>query len=119
MPDTIIQTGPGYTTDPYNAPEERAECDDPISKLFAKITGPGGLFSTWRERHISIMGAAAGWRAGTLSPVPTCPPLWQDECQYYDGCAMLANVLKCQWPTVVAGLTAIIGLIVSGVVKIG
>jgi len=109
-------TGPGYTTDPYK--DEGGECDDPISKLFAKVSGPGGLFSTWRERHIAIMGAAAGWRAGTLSPVPTCPPLWQDECQYFDGCAMLANVLKCQWPGVSAFIVALLGAVASGIIKI-
>ncbi len=110
-------TGPGYTTDPYK--DEGAECDDMISKLFEPVSGKGGLFSTWRERHIGIAGASAGYRTGTMENVPECPPLWQDECQYFNGMAMLVNVAKCQWPAVVAGLTALAGLVGAGVLKVG
>lgn len=113
-------TGPGYTEDPYDSPSERAECDDLITKLISKIGfGPGGPFSTWRERHIGIAGASAGWRAGTTSLEGKCPPLWVDEMQYYEGMWMIANLIKCQWPSVVAVCTALIGAIASGVVKIG
>jgi hypothetical protein len=85
------QTGPGYTTDPFK--DEGGECDDAISRAFAKITGPGGLWSTWRERHITIEAVKAGLKAKVLENVPDCPPLWQDECQYW-GAAMAANVAK-------------------------
>lgn len=92
----------GYTFDPYK--DEGAECDDIISHLFEPMTGRGGLFSTWRERHIAIAGASAGFRAGTFSNVPDCPPLWQDEAQYFNGMAMVINVVKCQWPTILVVL---------------
>jgi len=117
VPDASVQTGPGYTEDPYE--DEGGECDDPISRLFAKVSGPGGLFSTWRERHIGIAGATAGWRAGTTSLDGKCPPLWADEMQYYEGMWMLFNILKCQWPSLVAGITALTGLLASGIIKIG
>lgn len=87
-------TGPGYTTDPYNTPEEHAECDDAISKFTAQWTGPGGLLSTWRERHIAINGIWAGLRAPQFADIPDCPPLWVDEVQYYRGAALISNVAK-------------------------
>lgn len=99
------KTGPGYTTDPYDTPGERAEgC--PIGKLFP-WTGPDGLWSTWREWHITEAGLWAGLRAGTLQDIPDCPPLWSDEMQYYRSAAAVANVLKCQWPSIVVAASAI------------
>jgi hypothetical protein len=108
MPEAVPaqKTGPGWTTDPYA--DEGGECDDLISKITAKFTGKGGTWSTWRERHISIEGICDGLRAGTLSDVPKCPPLWYDEAQYYDGCAMIANVVKCQWPGILTTLAGVI-----------
>jgi hypothetical protein len=92
----------GYDYDPYDTLGEHAEI----------LTTPSGVilydgpFSTYREIHISVRGIAAGLRAGTFSNVPPCPPLWQDEGQYWDGCSMIANVIKCNWPGVLATLTA-------------
>jgi len=104
--DAPAQNRPGYEFDPYK--DEGGEVDDLISKFTERFSGKGGTWSTWRERHISIEGICDGLRAGTLSDVPKCPPLWIDECQYYDGCAMVANVVKCQWPGILATLTAAI-----------
>ncbi len=70
--------------DPYDYPSERAE-------IFKGYTGP---FSTYREVHISINAIAAGLRAGQLEQVPPCPEMWLDERQYWEGCAMIANVAK-------------------------
>lgn len=105
--------------DPYDNEGERAECDDVVTKLIAKIGfGYGGPFSTWRERHIAIAGATAGWRAGTTSLDGTCPEMWQDEKQYYEGMWMIANILKCQWPSVVVFLSAAGTALATGIIKI-
>jgi len=87
------KTGAGYTTDPYDTPEEKAECKDLITKVFA-WTGKDGTFSTWRERHVFIRGAVAGLKAPALENVPNCPPMWDDEGQYWDAAAMGFNVGK-------------------------
>ena len=99
--------GPGYTVDPYK--EEGGECDDFISHIFEPYTGKGGLFSTWRERHIFLAGVVAGLKAGTLSNIPQCPPLWQDEVQYFDSAATFFNVLKSNWPGFVGGFIGVVG----------
>jgi hypothetical protein len=100
---------PGYDYDPYDTPGERAEGMF-IGKWIGKITGnPDGFCSTHREWHILLAGISAGLKAGTLSQVPDCPPLWMDEMQYFNDPAMIANVVKCQWPgvvTVIGGLIA-------------
>lgn len=90
--------GPGYTTDPY-----KDEGDAPffLGTMFAGLTGDAdGFISTYREWHIMLAGIGAGLRAKTFENVPECPPLWEDEKQYWDVPAMVANVVKCQWPTV-------------------
>jgi len=106
-------------TDPYDSPEERAECQDVITTIISKIGfGYGGPFSTWRERHIAIAGATAGWRAGTTSLDGTCPEMWLDERQYYEGMWMLFNIAKCQWPSVAVFLTAAGTALATGIIKI-
>ena len=119
MPEEVLGVPvlhrPGYEFDPYR--DESGEVEDGFTFLFVKWTGKGGLFSTWRERHIGIAGIVAGLKAGTLENVPDCPPLWADECQYFNGCAMIANVLKCQWPGIIATVTAgIAALKMTGVI---
>jgi len=105
------ETGPGYTTDPYNTPEEHAEGYF-IGSFVAGITGnPDGFCSTSREWHIMLAGIKAGAKAGTLEQIPDCPPLWQDEMQYFNTAAMVTNVIKCQWPAI----AAYIGLKLAGV----
>lgn len=96
----VTERRAGYEFDPYDTPGEHAE----ILTMHDKVMYDGP-FSTFREIHISIRATAAGLRVGTLSNVPECPPLWQDEAQYWDGCAMIANVIKCNWPGVLATLT--------------
>lgn len=120
-----VQTGrPGYDYDPYDSPGERAEGFF-VGALFGKalswigprigiatLDDPSGFLSTYREWHISIQGLYAGFRAKTFGDVPECPPLWSDESQYFEGFAMFANVVKCQWPTV----AVLIGAKLSGIV---
>ena len=118
MSDAVIgvsvQTGPGYTTDPYK--DEGGECDDAISRFFARWTGPGGLLSTWRERHIAIAGVWAGLRAAQFADIPDCPPLWYDEIQYYRGAALISNVAKIYGTSAVATLTgAFVALKTTGI----
>jgi hypothetical protein len=111
------ESKPGYNFDPYAG--EGAEADDVISKLFEPISGKGGLFSTWRERHIAIAGASAGYRAGVFSNVPACPPLWADEAQYFDGMAMITNVAKTNIPGIIGTAGGIIvALQATGIFKI-
>lgn len=93
---------PGYNYDPYK--EEGGECSDFISMILNKYTGAGGLFSTWRERHIAIAGVWAGLRAPQFADIPECPPLWMDEVQYYRGAALISNVAKIYGTSAVATL---------------
>lgn len=122
MPDNVMgvpiqQTGPGYTVDPYK--DEGGECDDAIAKFFARFSGPGGMFSTWRERHIAISGVWAGLRAAQFADIPDCPPLWMDEVQYYRGMAMIANVVKIYGFSAAATLFGtLVALVSSGVIKV-
>ncbi len=134
MGDTVVRaeiTGPGYTEDPYNTPGEKVEGFF-VGKLVGSTLGwigrhvgiptlddPSGFLSTYREWHISMAGVWAGLRAGTFADIPECPPLWQDELQYYRGFAAFANVVKCQWPTFIGGITIITGAIASGLIKVG
>lgn len=127
-PVTTTVTGrPGYEYDPYDSPGERAEGFF-VGILFGKLLGwlgrllgiatlddPNGFMSTCREWHISWRGAYDGFRSKTFGDVPKCPPLWQDEAQYYEGFAMAFNVLKCQWPTVAALIMGYGGLKVAGI----
>lgn len=103
-------------SDPYDTPEERAECHDVITFLFS-WSGENGLFSTWRERHIAIRGGAAGLRAPQLSQVPECPDMWKDEGQYWDGCGMICNVAKIYGSASIATMMgALIALKNAGVI---
>lgn len=112
IPEYPERAGVGYTVDPYDTPEERAECEDAITSLFA-FTGKHGTFSTWRERHISILAFKAGLKAGSLEQVPECPPMFLDEQQYWDGVAMGANVGKIVSYSVAATITTILGIITT------
>ena len=108
MPETVAgapiqERRAGYEYDPYDTPGEHAE----ILTMHGKVMYDGP-FSTYREIHIGIRGTSAGLRAGTLSNVPECPPLWQDEGQYWDGCAMIANVIKSNWPGVLGTLGGVV-----------
>lgn len=118
---------PGYDFDDYDTPGERAEGFF-VGVLFGKLLAwigrllgiatlddPSGFLSTYREWHIFIQGLYAGFRAKTFGDVPECPPLWSDESQYFEGAAMFANVVKCQWPTMALVLAGF-GAKVSGIV---
>jgi hypothetical protein len=79
--------------DPYAGPEETAESEDLITRLFS-WTGKAGLFSTWRERHIFARGLYQGVRLGVLDKLPDCPPYWNDEGQYYEGGCEIGYFLR-------------------------
>lgn len=109
----------GYDFDPYDTPGEHAEGFF-VGKLVNRfVSDPDGFCSTYREWHIMWRGAYAGFRGATLGDVPKCPPLWQDEAQYFESAAMVANVIKCQWPTVVAGIAAIAAGSYTGIIPPG
>jgi hypothetical protein len=106
MPDPIpSDPKPGFNYDPYK--DEGGEVEDGITLLLLKWTGKGGLFSTWRERHIAISGVWAGLRAAQFADIPECPPLWMDEVQYYRGAALISNVAKIYGTSAVATATGI------------
>lgn len=118
MIETVpTQTGPGYTDDPFKGEENTPFF---LGALIAKVTGdPDGFISTVREWHILSKAIPAGLKAKTMENVPACPPLWADESQYWDTPAMAANIIKCQWPTVVvvlSGIAAKYSGILSGIV---
>lgn len=101
--------GPGYTFDPY---KDEGEAKFFLGALIGRLTGdPDGFLSTYREWHIFVAAIVAGLKAGTLNEVPSCPPLWEDETQYWGPPAMFANVLKCQWPSFLAFTTVLIAKI--------
>ena len=106
-------TGPGYTEDPYNSDGEKVEgfFVGSLVNLALKPLGlsdPSGFCSTYREWHIMLAAINAGLRAGTFENIPDCPPLWRDEMQYWNMPAMVANIVKCQWPTVTVVLSGIL-----------
>jgi hypothetical protein len=100
MPDPVFPAArPGYDYDPY-AGEDKAPFF--LGTLIGKITGnPDGFISNYRELHILLAAVAKGIKVKTLGDIPDCPPLWIDEMQYWDTPCMVANVVKCQWPSVV------------------
>jgi hypothetical protein len=75
--------------DPYDSPEERAEIFVWNGKVYWD-----GLFSTYREIHISIRGFYAGLKCGAFEDLPKCPVMWSDEGQYYEGFAAIAYECK-------------------------
>ena len=104
----------GYDFDPYDSEAERAENSFLPAALLSKLTGdPAGFCSTSREWHILLAAIPAGLKAGTLENIPECPPLWQDEAQYFTTPAMVANVLKSQWPTITAAGAALVAHIMG------
>jgi hypothetical protein len=112
MPETVYgvpvqDRRPGYEFDPYDAPDEHAE----IFKVGDRVIWDG-LWSTYREIHISMKAIFAGLKASTLQNVPDCPPLWQDEGQYWL-LAMVANVAK------IAIYTIILMKIADGTIPAG
>lgn len=104
-------TGPGYTEDPFKG-EENAPFF--LGTLIGKITGEkDGFISSYREWHIMLMGISAGMSAKTLEDFPKCPPLWADEAQYYEFPGKIANIIKCQWPSIIA-LAGVYGIKIAG-----
>lgn len=86
-------------SDPYDTPEERAEgcfvgkIANMVLKAFG-LSDPEGFCSTYREWHIFLAGIWAGLKAAQFADIPECPPMWEDEQQYYKGGAIASNVAK-------------------------
>lgn len=104
--------GNGYTIDNF-----AGEQDAPffLGTWIGKVTGnPGGFISNYREWHILLAAIICGLKTPIMFNVPDCPPLWLDEQQYWDTPCMIANLVRCQYPTitvVVGGwITKILGL---------
>jgi hypothetical protein len=74
--------------DTLDTPEERAEVGPPPGLGW---TGPDGTWSTWRERHITIL---AYFRELIRGLSPDIPDEWKDEIQYYYTGWALAKVTQ-------------------------
>jgi hypothetical protein len=61
------------------------ECDDAIARIMAKLTGYGGTYSTWSERHCSIVALSIAHDISSSADVPPCPKFWLEETQYWVG----------------------------------
>jgi hypothetical protein len=73
------------------------ECDDTISRIMNKLTGIGGTYSTWKERHCSIVAAGIGYNdVETSADVPPCPKFWLSENQYWVGHLAIGREAKKQ-----------------------
>lgn len=59
------------------------ECDDAAAKILNKLTGFGGTYSTWAERHCSLTAIAIARDIKTSADVPPCPKFWLAENQYW------------------------------------
>ena len=106
--DTKSVGVPGYDFDPYDSPAEHAEGFF-IGKIIGKITGEAdGFCSTYREWHIFVAGISAGFRAPQIGAIPSCPPLWAEEAQYYDAAAMVTNVAKIYGSSAIATLGGVV-----------
>lgn len=107
-------SGAGYSYDPYDSPEERAEgCFvASIANILLGSFGlqdPGGFCSTYREWHVFNAGIWSGLKAKQFADIPDCPPLWEDEIQYYRGGAILSNVAKIYGFSASAALVGVFG----------
>lgn len=80
--------------DPYAIPEETEETTDVITEKVFKWSGKGGLFSTWRERHIFLRGFRSGFGTKLFEKFPECPDMWHDDAHYYESGQELGYVIK-------------------------
>lgn len=117
-------TGPGRNGYDFDTFEGENEEGFIVGQIISKIlfafglVDKNGFCSTAREWHILLDAISAGLEATTLGDVPKCPPRWIDEQQYWDLPSKITNCIKCQWPSVVAFGTALLGALISGVLKI-
>jgi len=103
--------------DPYDIPEERAEANDFIYNTFCKWSGSCGLFSTWRERHITLRGFRSGFGTSLFAKFTDCPKMWEDEGQYYEFGQEVGYVFKVGFQigaVFVATQLGVIGFLVGG-----
>ncbi|MFA5306112.1 MAG: hypothetical protein WC365_01545 [Candidatus Babeliales bacterium] len=80
--------------DPYDTPDERAECNDFIFQKFFCWSGVDGTFSTWRERHVFLRGFRNGFGTTLFSKFECTPAMWNDEAQYYEAGQEMGYVIK-------------------------
>lgn len=80
--------------DPYDSPEETEETSDVINDGLFKWSGKGGLFSTWRERHVFLRGFRNGFGTKLFEKFPECPAMWNDDAHYYESGQELGYVIK-------------------------
>lgn len=59
------------------------ECEDLPAHILAKLTGYGGTYSTWAERHCSIVALTIAPDIHSSADVPPCPKFWLSENQYW------------------------------------
>lgn len=97
--------------DPFDSPEERAE----LGSSPLPFTGKEGVWSTWRERHISLAGFLDGLTRPIWRGLPDCPEKWKDEPQYYrTGSIFGAGIQVCGWILLVRFAPDLLRFVASG-----
>jgi hypothetical protein len=106
--------------DPYDTPDEHAEANDYIfTKLFF-WSGPGGTFSTWRERHIFLRAFRNGFGTALFAKFTECPAMWNDEGQYYEAGQEFGYVFKVGFQISAAWVAGQLGVLAAlGGIDIG
>lgn len=78
--------------DPYSSPEETTDTEDVITKNI--FTAKGGIFSSWRERHIFLRGFRSGFGTKLFEKFTDCPEMWCDDGHYYEAGQEFGYVIK-------------------------
>jgi len=118
--EPTVTTKKDNPDDPYDSAEETEETSDVITEKVFKWSGKGGLFSTWRERHVFLRGFRSGFGTKLFEKFPECPSMWKDDAHYYESGQELGYVIKIGIQISAAWMFAQLGLLtVTGGIDVG